>query len=442
MPLRILTLSHLESQGVARAKQVEPALDATVYGQHALNLIRSAAYGVYPVTLQIEDAYNNAFVQFSHGDTLDNFHGTQENTPRIAASHATGEIVIYGVNGATIAIGEKFTYQDKTIQTTAAGVIAQRTLNVTSGAANNGIVTLNVVAHNHPVGGQITVNVGNVNFDGTYTIVGTAANTISYAISNQAPLAVGAGTISSYSVVVSAQTLSTGIDANILGSQALSGNYEAYILNRLVGGAEQETDAAYSSRIIKVRNLLEGVFTAQQIELAALLVAGNTRAWVVSPKVDSLGNIITGGTSGTAGYKPQPGQVCVYVVQDGNPNAAIPPAVLLDAKNSIIANGKMPAHTIAADIQVFEPIIVNWQFTIQGLLPNTNAMKAAIEKELRAYMEDYIDFEQGFSLTQQIGVVARAKDSSGMAANTFNITSAAMTANSGTLYRYGGVTWI
>jgi hypothetical protein len=60
-----------------------------------------------------------------------------------------------------------------------------------------------------------------------------------------------------------------------------------------------ESDASYRARILLSRSLLEGVYTPDQVWLAALSVPGNTRVFVVRP--DSAGS----GIPGVAGFQPE-----------------------------------------------------------------------------------------------------------------------------------------
>jgi uncharacterized phage protein gp47/JayE len=223
---------------------------------------------------------------------------------------------------------------------------------------------------------------------------------------------------------------------NIVSVSEIDGDFEAYLVNGLSGGADAETDSSYSQRIIDSRNLIEGVFTAPQVRLAALKVAGNTRAWVVSPIVN-----VSGGSPSTAGYKPQPGECCVYIMRDSEANPIASPEVLSVTRDSVVEFGAMPCHTIEDDVHVYAPILQPVTIQIANLEPNTQAMKNAIEAELQAYMQDALDFEDSFTDKQQIAVISNARDTSGGRVFDFDLLSGTFSAGSGGLLVFGGVQW-
>ncbi|WP_434779280.1 baseplate J/gp47 family protein [Neisseria sp. Ec49-e6-T10] len=438
LPFRKLNISDYEKQGQARLKQLAPSLDASVYGSFITNLLRSAAAAVFPSTYLVEDAFNNAFVQFAKGNVLDEFHGKQEETQRNPASVASGNIVIYANSGTTVPIGTEFTAASAIIRTKNTVTIGTRNIDIVSANAMDGLVTVNTsTRHYLPVGGLVTIVTGNADFNGDFRIVQSDDLSFQYQIQNNNPASAASGTASSLSNIVQAETNETGLSANISGNIALSGDYEAYTLpDGLVGGADQETDDEYAARLIEIRNLLEGVFTSGQIIQAAKRITGNTRVWVVEPKY-----LISGGTEGQAGYKPQPGQVCVYFVRDNDLDIFPNNTLIEQTKQSIIQYGKKPAHTIDEDIFVFAPIKNEVVFTISNLVPDTPEMRNAIESELQAYMQDFIDFEEGFSQQMQDAAIASASVA-GEIDKTFTNSTGDILAQSGTLAVYGGVTWL
>ena len=50
MPLRTLLLSTLEDRGVQRLYEAEPSIDTSVYGSKVVNIVRSIAAAIHPVT--------------------------------------------------------------------------------------------------------------------------------------------------------------------------------------------------------------------------------------------------------------------------------------------------------------------------------------------------------------------------------------------------------
>lgn len=440
MALRKLTISDLEQQGIERLKQLEPSIDASVYGSFVTNLIRSAAYGIYPATLIAEDIFKDGFPQTASTDALDDYHGVQMDLPRIPATGSTGDIIVYGEIGQSVSLDTRFNFNGLTIQTTAAATIAERSTPIDIVTAQAGIVTVTTTEpHNLPVNGTVLVqiDIGGTVVEGNRTIIGVTETTFSYRISDQNPYAFGAGQAISNSVVMPAQTIQSGIGSNVLGSVTLSGDFAAFTtFAGLTGAADAESDDAYRARLLKKRSVLEGVFTADQIELAALRVAGNTRVWVTSPK-----DGVTGGTEGVAGYQPQAGQVCVYFVRDGDDPIFPTAPVIATTKQSIIDFGQKPADTDDSDIFVFAPLVANLNIGIANLVPDTPQMRLAIESALRGYIADYVEFEGGFSADQMRAVIAFTRDAAGRTPDSFDLLSTSVPAASGTLIAYDGVTW-
>jgi len=438
--LRSLTISDLEKQAIERLKTLEPSLDATVYGSHIVNLIRSAAYGIHPATLIAEDIYRDAFPQTASTDALDDYHSGLVASPRIPASGATGNLCIYGSVGQTIALGTKFTFDGVEVQTTAAATVTTRTTGIDFVTTGAGIATIQCsAAHGLPIGGTVLISIdtGGDIVKGLRTITGVNETTFTISIPEQGVFGFGTGTASSDSAVVPAQTTTLGIDANILGSVQLSGTLAAFTdYAGMTGGADAESDTAYAARIIKLRSLLEGVFTADQVELAALRVAGNTRVWVVSPQTG-----VTGGTEGVAGYKPQAGQVCVYFVRDGDPDIYPSAGNIATTKQSILDYAIKPAHVDDADVFVFAPIANPISIGIAALVPDTPQMRLAIEDSLRTYITDYIGFESAFTVDQMRAVIAFTRDATGASPQSFTVLNSSIPSVSGTLPTFGGVTW-
>ena len=437
MPLRTLLISTLEKNGVERLQEVEPRLDASVYGSHITNVLRSAAYAIHPVTFLAEDILKDGFPQSAEGDALDENFGVMEDLARKPASQSVGVICIYGTSGQVIPLQTEFDAGGVTIQTTAAATIGNAVAQVVSASALDGYATLTTSApHMLPVGGMVSAAVGGVDFDGDFEIVGVTDLTIVYKIDNKNSLSAGAGTASAMVARVNAQSVDYGTAQNVIGSIELQGDFKAWTLSDgMTGGAEAELDANYSTRIIKKRSLIEGVFTKEQVEAAALRISGNTRAWCVTPQKD-----VSGGTPTTAGYKPQAGETCVYIMRDNDSNPLASATVLGLTRDAVVEYGQMPCHTIEGDIHVYAPLLTDCTFQIANLNPDTPAMRASVEAGLQAYMEDALDFENDFTDKQQISTISSAS-SGGRKVVDFDLLNGDFVAGSGGLLRFAGVVW-
>ena len=438
MPLRTLLLSTLEDRGVQRLYETEPSIDTSVYGSKVVNIVRSCAAAIHPVSLLASDVLLDAFPQTAAGEALDNF-ATPENLTRKPASQSFGVAVVFGDVGDVIPLESSFDAGGIEVLTSTIATIAAQSLAIVSTSCNAGIATVTLsVSSNLAQGATVTITTGDVRIDGERKLTGVSGVTLKFEIDDQNPFNVSGGTVTGNWTQVSVKSSGYGVAQNTSGVTELQGDFEAYLVGGVLsGGADAESDAAYSQRIIDARNLLEGAFNAPQVRLAALLVAGNTRAWVVTPQ-----DGVIGGTEGVAGYKPQPGQVCVYVVRDGESPITPSPAVLDATKQSVIENGKKTCHTIDEDVFVFAPILQPCTFQIDNLVPDTPAMRAAVEAELKAYMQDLVDFEDGFTDKQQIAVISNTRDASNQRITDFDLVSASFPATSGTLLTFGGVTWL
>lgn len=437
LPIRKITISDYEQQGLARLKQLAPSLDASVYGSYITTLIRSFAAAIYPATYLVEDAFNNAFVQYAKGNALDEFHGKQEGLQRNPATPAVGDIVIYADVGTVIPTGTEFLSGSTPIRTKTSVTIGERVFDI-SCEASNGIVTCTTtIKHYLPVDGMVTIATGTATLDGECTITSASDLVFQYQIKDKNTFS-AKGKAKSISNVVSAETVETGYGANIPANMALSGDYKAYTLqDGLTGAADEESDEDYQARIIEARGTLEGVLSEPQIILAAKKITGNTRVWVVSPKKD-----VAGGEEGKPGYKPQPGQVCFYFVRDKDINIFPNQTLIEQTRQSVLQYGKLPANTIPEDVMGFAPIKNEVIFKISGLDPDSPEMRNAIESELKAYIEDFVDFQEGFSQQMQDAVIARSSVAGVRWNKSFNNQTGDIEAKDGTLIVYGGVAWL
>jgi len=324
----------------------------------------------------------DSFPQSAAGDALDNF-AKSENLTRKPSSQSVGEALIFGEVGQEIPLQSKFDADGIAIETTEFGFISQQSLSIVGGSASAGIATVTLAnADSICRGATVEVVGSDPRVNGTRTITGANGNNASFDIDDTNPFTIpSGGALTGAWDRVGVHSIEYGVAQNLSGSTEINGDFDGFLLNGLSGGSESESDASYSQRIIDTRNLIEGVFTAPQVRLAALRVAGNTRAWVVSPKYQ-----VWGGVNTQAGYKPQPGELCVYIMRDNDVNPIASPQVLSLTRDAIVEFGAMPCHTIVEDIHVFAPILQTCQFQIANLEPNNQELKNSIEAELKAYV--------------------------------------------------------
>lgn len=130
----------------------------------------------------------------------------------------------------------------------------------------------------------------------------------------------------------------------------------------LTGGADRESDDALRDRLLlKRRTPPQGGALADYV-LWALEVPGVTRAW-------------------SQRANPNPGDVGVPFVVDGDPGGLIPsPAKVAEVLAYIVPRAPAGANPV-----VFAPGVVEVDVEVTGLEPDTEAVRAAIEASLNDY---------------------------------------------------------
>ena len=132
----------------------------------------------------------------------------------------------------------------------------------------------------------------------------------------------------------------------------------------------------------------------------------------------------------------------VYFVRDFD-NPITPDAnEIAITKQAIINSGKMPANTIESDIIVLAPKLTPAVIKIANLTPATADMRQAIERDLKAFIEDILDFENVLTVQQINGIVANSRDSSNNRPTGFDIINGDINPKTGGLLTYGGVQWL
>jgi hypothetical protein len=166
----------------------------------------------------------------------------------------------------------------------------------------------------------------------------------------------------------------------------------------------------YRQRIITSRGKLEGLFTPEDIELAARSIAGNTRVFVIRPTQTST--------------VPAIGQTAVYVLRD-NDISIIPSQYILDeTKAKIIADASPPPNMILDDLLVLAPTLVVVDFDFVSLVPDTPTMRVAVENTLTAFFTDTVQFESDVKRDSYRGAIQNTQDpESGQLLESFELSA-------------------
>ena len=289
-------------------------------------------------------------------------------------------------------------------------------------SGNGVIATVTTPAPHQLVTGQYVVigETGFPSYDGIFEITVTSDTEFTYPLLDNPPTS-AQGVINSIHANVTIQSEVTG-PQTVLGVDSLFTyqgstvgiNPSAKTLEGIQGGTNTETDEQLKSRMLLSRSSQEGVFTNDQITLAALLIAGNTRVFIQNPDTEQVGD-------------PDavlPGQVRVYFLRDNDPLGPLPTgSIIALTKQSIIDNGRLPAEMWADDLQVRSPELLPVDITMTNVVPNTATMRTAIKDQFNAYFTDEASF--GIDLDNDVlrGVVIGTQDlSSGNPEESFIIS--------------------
>lgn len=397
----------------AELRRQIPTIDPTVFGSWARGFTDGVAAAAAALDLVTQDLETQLFPQTAQGEFLDRW-GEYEGLPRNAAAGAIGFISIPGVNGTVLSAGTIFTSSAGFEYTTSnLTTITDVTQSIT-GITRVGTTATATVASPHNLATGMTTAVSGVD-QAEYNIAATIAVltdlTFSYEVAGS-PTTPATGTIQYDStfatvdvaaVLTSAQTnADPGALLTLTTPTTISGvDGDAFVqIDGLTGGSSIESDTDYRARILLSRAIIEGVFTEDQVILAALSLSGNTRAFVKRPTVGAGGGALD----------PFPGQTSVYLLRDGDANPIPSAALLAETKVLVIADGAMPANTAEDDIFVEAPTAVPTAFVFSALVPNTVTMQEAIRAQLAAFFQDSVQFETDVTENAYISAIQTTQD--------------------------------
>jgi uncharacterized phage protein gp47/JayE len=411
MPIDWKTLSDYSAIIQEGFRRNLPDIDPTIFASWAEAFSNGTAAGVLALQGVAQDIVAQAFPQTARGEYLA-LWGGYENLPKNDATSAYGTLsqvgtvptvinhddYYRGANGKIYKVGK-----DATIDTV--------TGNITS-ITRVGTTATVTTTDDHNLGSGQTVTIAGADqqdYNGPHDIIVLSRTTYQYDIIGT-PITPATGIIT-YTIdhaVVEVQAIDTGIDTNIASGAQLTNITDTTGLDGpgvvtydgISGGADVETDNAYRDRIILSRSIIEGVFTAPQIELAAKRIPGNTRVFVITPNPSQYAF-------------PQVGQVAVYVFRDNDPSV-IPSQYILDiTKQSIIDFGKLPADRNPDDLFVLPPDFVTVDFTFNSIDPDTPTMRIAIQNQIKAFFEDSVQFATNVQADSYRGAIQNTYDISG-----------------------------
>lgn len=416
MPLEYPSFEDFVAQIRAEFRVQLPDVDPTIFGSWSRAFGDGTAVNAQSLSFLIRDLEQQLFPQNATGDFLD-LWGGYENLTRNPETPATGPVTVTGTAGTVIPVLTAFTgsngiaYQSQAVATITAVNQSINTL-----TRSGSIVTATLLSEHALADGVEVVISGATEpeYNGTYTVAVTSTLEFQYTITGTPSTpATGSPVYDVDLASVSVESIETGDTTNLESGAQLS--FDTPIagadtpgivqFDGLTGGEPEETDEQYRARILLSRSIIEGVFTPDQIKLAALSINGNTRAFVKKPTL----SVCPGGGSGSA-TDPVPGQCSVFILRDNDPSIIPSAAVLAATKTAIIEDGAMPAHMSEVDLFVVAPTLVETDFDFTALSPDTPTMRSAVAATLQAFFEDTVDFEADVTEASYLGAIAATQD--------------------------------
>lgn len=256
--------------------------------------------------------------------------------------------------------------------------------------------------------------------DGSVIVAGTElqrSDGVKFITLAEAIIAAGVATLSLEAVEAGAEGNTTGGSILTFTSTPAGVNSQVEVSSDgLIGGADIEDDESLRARILARIQLAPHGGAAHDYIAWALEVSGVTRAWVY-PK------------------KPDLGDVTVRFMMDDSYSDGIPLAGdVTTVKNYIDARAP-----VTATVYVLAPVAVPLNFTIELLLEDSLAIRAAVEAEL----EDMIKRDAspgGVIYLSRISEAISAAE--GEVAHTLTVPAADVTHTVGQIATMGTITWI
>ena len=384
MPLIAPTLRQIRDRVGADLRSLLPDLDPTIDRSFIRSMIRSFAIRINAANLFTNQAVDQAFPQTATGVNLERF---AEGISRNPASGATGNVVFFGTALSVVPIETALTSTSGQVYRTKATVtLASQQITITSLSSAGGVATAVAAGHLLASGQSVTIaGAADAAYNGTFIVTVVDASTFTYPVAGT-PNSPTSGTITATFAGALATVVSEGNGiATNLGSGAklnvtspISG-VEPRALVRfdgITGGADLENDEALRARILEARAAIAANFSADTITLTAKKIPGVTRV-SVRPAT------------------PEPGDVTVHFVRDGDANI-IPSGVDVTAvRNELLKI--IPGTMEPGSLVVSGPAPIVQNFTFTALSPNTEPMRNAVKATLKALFEDTAEIGQSIS---------------------------------------------
>ena len=268
-------------------------------------------------------------------------------------------------------------------------VITQQVLAIPPGGlTRSGSIAKVVLSADHNLATNTQVIIAGADqteYNGTFTITVTDTNEFTYQITGS-PLtpATGIITVTTTYASVEVESSDTGEDKNLDSGAQLSlqipivgVDTNAYVqYNKISGGTDLETTDEYRERVLEAYRNPPANFNDSNIISKAKSVPGVTRVWVFDAT-------------------PTPGEIEVYFTRDNDADPIPDPTEVAQVKAEILKIKTAPMADV--DVHVYPPTkhLVNFVFT--DLVPDSLAMREAIEASLAQMFKEIPDVGEDLS---------------------------------------------
>lgn len=444
MPIKRLTLVEIIRLINGKFNKEIPTIDPTIDASLAKASSGSTASAGVGLQDGIQDAVDQMFYQTADDEFLE-LIGEYDNTIRFTPQPSIGQAVGTGVLGTLIPIDTPITARGETYLTTAVTSVQNYSGNI-SLSYNAGIVSA-VTTSIHSLATGLSVIISDAvqpDYNGTFIITVISDTNFTYELV-AGSLTTDSGNYNSEYALFNVESINSGSTLNIDAGGKMTIDYpnmdtDIFVgIEGIIGGLDEEPIEDYRTRVGESHNLTPGIATSPSIVFSAKQIAGNTRVLVVRPVYDD-----TGGTRGVAGYKPDLGEVVVYLLRDNDPSIIPGATILEETKQKIIDDGIWPSFTPEENLFLLAPILLEQNFIFTSITPNTSTMQNAIRDQLVLFFQDNAEINGTITLDQINSFLRQIQDPSNgsfLTDFTYTVPNGNIVADSGEIYTVGTVTF-
>jgi len=420
MALNFPTLKQIIDRSRSDLRDALPKLQPSLLTSFVRAIVDSNSGRAYDMVVLLRQVLDQAFPQTAEGEYLDRWAG-YNNLQQNPALSARGFVVLQGTVSTSLIAGTVFNSAAGVPYATLSDVnIALLTQDLVTAVADVNKLVTATTASPHTLASGITASITGLT-DGASTASAVVTVVDEFTFSFTAPDASATGDVWSASAAysfngaaVEVQSSDAGRATNLATGEILTIvtpvigiSPNAFVgANGVLGGVDAETTEQLRARIISRRANPVANFNAAAIELQARLIPSVTRVYILP-------------------ITPYPGAVTIYFFVGDTPSGIPTSTQIEDVKTSIVEI--MPVTTDVQDVVVAAPNVVPVDIVIDQLVPNTIAMRDAIEANLRAYFEDQVDMGQLITRNALSLVVQNTQDTTGTFPDTFNLVTPAST---------------